>query len=422
MNRVFSNGPSRDFVFNPFSSLITKAKHVQLAAPYFTDFDEIVGSARAGTSIQLLIGLNSATSPKAVAATLGVPNLAVRYLTSRFHAKIFIFDNEALIGSANLTDGGLRANREAVIHLGRAEDMDSVDEIRALFLELWESAPVLTPLICAKFESAWRGNRPKGPDPDEQIEAAIGVAEPVNIRVGSERKTHERLFLDALQRQVYEQYLPAFNEVGALLEGEGLRRPELAHFGLQHEINRFLNWVRLTHVIGDDAWRAAPLLESAARRTLILSLGAEWKHTENSRVTSEYVSWLEAVLNVFSSAASIRESSKEMLESGLMSLHAFSEQSRFVKGGAKNLPAAFWESNVQNEVKVKSNLAYLVHGQGDFVERLHDVMYAAEAKIGLFGKFCALELVGTVNPGVCPPMNGRTAKALRFLGFDVVAY
>jgi hypothetical protein len=45
----------------------------------------------------------------------------------------------------------------------------------------------------------------------------------------------------------------------------------------------------------------------------------------------------------------------------------------------------------------------------------------AEFKLGYFGYFCALELIGTVKPEVCPPINGRMGKALRFLGFDVRA-
>jgi hypothetical protein len=115
-----------------------------LAAPYFTIAEPIVNAARAGKSVQLLIGLNSATSPEAVSATHGIPNLAVRYLTHRFHAKIYVFDDAALLGSSNLTDGGLMSNREAVICLDQREDIEAVEEVRGLFLELWESAQVLT--------------------------------------------------------------------------------------------------------------------------------------------------------------------------------------------------------------------------------------------------------------------------------------
>ena len=102
-----------------------------------------------------------------------------------------------------------------------------------------------------------------------------------------------------------------------------------------------------------------------------------------------------------------------------MSLHAFTEQSRFVKGGLKNLPTEFWKANNDDVAHIKATLAYLLHRPGDFIQRFHDVLYDRNMKIGRFGYFCALELYGTVKPNECPPMNGRMAKALRFLGFDV---
>jgi phosphatidylserine/phosphatidylglycerophosphate/cardiolipin synthase-like enzyme len=68
----------------------------------------------------------------------------VRYFTRRFHAKIYVFDEAALVGSSNLTDGGLKADREATMCLDQPDDLDAIEEIRALFVELWESAHVLT--------------------------------------------------------------------------------------------------------------------------------------------------------------------------------------------------------------------------------------------------------------------------------------
>ena len=93
--------------------------------------------------------------------------------------------------------------------------------------------------------------------------------------------------------------------------------------------------------------------------------------------------------------------------------------SRFVKGGAKNLPTAFWTANNDDVTRVKETLTYLVYGDGDFIQRLHDILYDPGMKLGYFGRFCALELYGTIKPAQCPPMNGRMAKALRYLGFDV---
>jgi hypothetical protein len=59
------------------------------------------------------------------------------------------------------------------------------------------------------------------------IEERVGVAAPRNIDVSSWKRTKERLFMDELQRQVVEQYQPAFREVTALLEEHGFRRSEL---------------------------------------------------------------------------------------------------------------------------------------------------------------------------------------------------
>lgn len=46
----------------------------------------------------------------------------------------------------------------------------------------------------------------------------------------------------------------------AILDEHVFRRPDLANVGIENETNRFLNYIRLTHVIGDKAWQTAPPL------------------------------------------------------------------------------------------------------------------------------------------------------------------
>ena len=152
---------------------------------------------------------------------------------------------------------------------------------------------------------------------------------------------------------------------------------------------------------------------------VILPLGKEWTNTDNNKVPEDYVGWLQNVDRIFGSAQSIASASRDDLTQGLTSIHAFAEMSRFVKGGAKNLPTAFWAANRHDVAKVKETLTYLLYGTGDFIQRLHDILYDPGKKLGYFGRFCSLELYGTIKPAECPPMNGRMAKALRYLGFDV---
>ena len=421
MSRIFSNGGPGDFVIKPFDDLIHRSSHLYFAAPYFTRPGSIIAAAKSGKTVQLLVGLNSTTSPDALSKILEVPSISVRYLTHRFHAKIYIFDNCVLLGSSNLTDGGLMLNREAVICLDRPEDADAVEEVRALFLELWDAGQVVTREKLASFSRTHRSLRKKMPNADAEIEKAVGRAEPPNVHERSRQRSTERIFLEGLRRQVYEQYRPAFNEVAAILLEHRLQRDDLVDLGVAHETNRFLNFVRLTHVVGDDAWRNAPFRDEEERRGKILRFGQEWVDTSDTKIAEDYVDWLMIVNRVFGSPTSLEGATREEVTSGLESLHAFAEQLRFVKGGKTNLASEFWNQNNENLTQVKSTLLHLLYGSGDFIQRLHDIIYNPKMKLRLFGHFCALELYGTIHPQECPPMNGRIAKALRFVGFDVKA-
>lgn len=419
MNKVFSNGPEKDFVINPFYKLIANSSHIFLAAPYFTDAEPVLEALKQGNSVQLLVGLNSATNPDALHSVFENKNIAIRYLTSRFHAKIFIFDDTALLGSSNLTDGGLRSNREAVICLDQPEDFQVVEELRSIFLELWESGSVLTRDKLDTFSEIWREARQQGPSPDSKIESAVGRAEPRNINVASHEVSKERAFIEGLRRQVYEQYLPAFEEVASILDEQQLRRDDLVELSSANETNRYLNFVRLTHVKGDEAWQTAPFRNQYERRAEIIRLGHEWVSAENSRVPPDFFHWLAVVNRVFGNPDSLNKAEIDEISEGLLSLHAFYEQLRFVKGGAENLPKEFWKLNKGDAARVVSTLSYFLHGPGEFIQRLHDILYDPSIKLKLFGRFCALELYGTIKPEECPPINGRIAKALRYLGFNV---
>ncbi len=418
MSRIFSNGPNRDFVINPLTSLIERSSRLHLAAPYFTESDQLLEAAKNGKTVQLLVGLNPATKPSALRRLRGVTNIDIRYFTSRFHAKIYVFDQAALLGSSNLTDGGLRSNREAVILLDRDDDADDVDDIRALFVELWNAALVMTPEKLDDFERVHGELNRQTPDSKKGIEGALGQTQPRNIDVASHGRSKERDRLEKLRREVYEQYRPALGEVRAILEEHGFRRPEFANVGIGSETNRFLNYARKIHATG-DTWRDAPLRVGDDRRGWITRHAREWVAADDPKVGKDYVACLEAVKRTFGTREAIEAAGRGEIIDGLMSLHAFAEQQLFVRGGEKSLRAEFWKRNGDDAVRVRSTLVHLLHGSGDFIGRFHDALYDPRFRLGRFGYSCALELYGTVRPDECPPINMRMAKALRYLGFDV---
>jgi len=415
MSRIFSNGRAQDFVVNPFKDLVSKANQISVAAPYVTKTDVLLHAARDGKRVDLLVGLNAVTTPAALAAVYHEHNIRVRYYAHRrFHAKIYIFDAAAMIGSSNLTDGGLLSNREATIVIEDVDDPEAIVELRAVFKDLWEHAPVLTDEVLKRFIEARKNISPL--TADDVIAGKVGNAEPPNINVDSQHQTAERMYLEGLRRQVME-YRNAFNEVCRVLQENSLHRAELDGIGPANQTNRFIAWVRVTHAPG-DVWQSIEPRSQDQRREEIIRLGREWTIPANDSMHEGYLLALRQVQRTFGDADTIQAASKEDLTEGLMSLHAFSEQLRFVKGGAPNLPIAFWKENKEDVDKVRKTLKYWVHSGGDFVERLHDILYES-MKLRLFGTACALELYGTIKPNECPPVNGRIIKGLRYLGFGV---
>ncbi|HHH9441344.1 TPA: phospholipase D-like domain-containing protein [Pseudomonas aeruginosa] len=416
---IYTNSPGEDQVLRPFTRLISTASHIRIAVPYFTRAQEVLQAAERGAQIELLVGLNSATNPKALAQVLDAKNCAVRYFTDGFHAKIFIMDGVAMLGSANLTDGGLINNREAVILLDQPGDEERSRAIEGFFYAAWAGAEVLTRQVYLQFRDAWDTSS-KLPNRDAPFQKLVSV-EPPTVLAGSGQKTAQQHYLSDLQKMIYEEYLPAFEEVKGILQSQGARRPEFSDREWAPEVNRFLNWVRLVHAPGDAAWQDAPRRLIQERRSVIQALAREWLTTEDPKIPENYFELLDTLQAVMGTPESIRASGKYEIADALMAVHAFLEQLRFTLGGADALPAQFWQRNNEDLVRVQNTLVNLIHGHDDFAVRIGAVLYDPKYKLGSFGRFCALELVGSLKPEQVPPINGRMAKALRFLGFNVRA-
>lgn len=396
-----------------------RSRELDLAAPYFSYHEPLLEAHAKGATIRLLVCLNSATHPDSLIALFGKPRVSIRFFTGRFHAKVFLFDEAALVGSANLTRGGFEGNREAVVWLCNRNDEAALDQARSVFDLFWDTAQTLSRGTIDQFRRAWLATRMIGPDPDAQIALAVGKCEPPNIGADQQHTRGAKLRAERLRRMI-EDYRAAFQEVEGVLTSENLFRADVQEIGLPFRVNRFLNWLRLTHA-QNDTWKDAPFRSPHDRMLEIKRWGTEWRDAADGRVDEGYAEGIDGVLAPFANGEELRTASRKAIMNGLLGVHAFAEQSRFTDGGKEALPSRFWNQNNEDVEKVRETLAYLLHGDGDFVDRLNSVTNEVSRRLSLFGKFCALELSGTVNPGECPPVNGRSAKALRFLGFRVAA-
>jgi hypothetical protein len=68
-----------------------------------------------------------------------------------------------------------------------------------------------------------------------------------------------------------------------------------------------------------------------------------------------------------------------------------------------------------------TRLSHLLFGSDDFATRMGECIFDPNLSLHHFGRSCVQELYGWINTEA-PVCNGRTVKALRYLGFDVVVF
>ena len=117
----YGNTASTGYTINWFNDCAHNARNAFLASPFFSTYKPIETLTKRGCEVSLLVRLCSITAPVVLRSALADPRVRVRYYTDRhFHAKLYIIDDTALVGSANLTEAGLMTNREVSVVLRTA--------------------------------------------------------------------------------------------------------------------------------------------------------------------------------------------------------------------------------------------------------------------------------------------------------------
>jgi len=419
---AYGNSKSSGYTIDFFELTAAGAKSALLASPFFSTYDPIERLTRRGCEVKLIVRLCSVTTPAVIAKALADPLVTLRYFTSReFHAKLYIVDDQALVGSANLTAAGLMSNREISIVVRKDRDV-AFDELPSMFELYWEKAGAMTDEILAAYQTAFRhiGNPREEAEFEQHLTKLVGKVDPPSAMAGSEVMSKRRSFLEQLRRKYDEQVVPAFQEVRAIMSESGLRRAEFADGDIEIELNRFLGWTRLLHAPG-DAWKESALADRTGRRERTLSYLRNWVEVGDTKAGDMYYAEEEfgniaRLRDGLSSIQSIQSMDYDQIFDTLCSCHAFYDMLRFVSGGLPGLKADFGRRNTLSEIQ--NTLIYLIHGDGLMLERAYDCIFDERWKLGRFGENCVMELVGWMTPNR-PPVNGRTLKALRFIGHHI---
>jgi hypothetical protein len=429
LSELYANTGATGFTINFFMNAGPHPRSGYLAAPFFTTNEPIKALTDKGCDVRLIIRFSPITTPQALRQAFENSRVKVRYFTiSKFHTKLYIIDDVALIGSANLTHDGLLANRELSVLLRQDRDA-AFNELRGLFDELWNDAHVLNEEVLREYEKAFKSKeKPQDEAAFEKfIHKFVKPAAPKSIVVGSENISKERAFIQGFRRKYDEILVPAHHEILEVAQQHGFGRPEYAGQDPQIEMGRFLGWLRLTQGSG-DGWRETSLLSAVKDRAARIAEYVQiWQSTDDTVKGDMYhasaeIENIENIRTYLCDPNELTLLSFDDLFRYLTGCHAFLERLRFVSkdigeelSGLERLRIDFQKKNTLEAVV--RTVRYLLAGPGDAIERAYDCVYGTY-KLNGFGEACVMELLGWGDLKR-PPFNNRSIRGIRLLGFDV---
>jgi hypothetical protein len=369
----------------------------------------------------MIVRLGPCTSPDALKNLISKEGIQIRYFTSpEFHSKLYIFgDKVSLIGSANLTDAGLQSNREVCIEVGSNDER--FDRLVSLYSSYWNQAEVLTPERLEKYSSVYKqGNVDIGNSQlERRIIDAFGTSSPTEgIQVGRKRATKDKVFLESYRR-TYQEFLSAFRTLERFYKEDGRRQHPEDDVPLRIEIDQFLSFIREDFATG-DSYGYAPVRHGAELENFIEGLLNEWFY-QRWEYLDEYIpKHIARIIKRLSTKSAIEAAIMEEIYDAIDVCHSFHDRFRFYLGGHETMKRNFIQDNDLKQIK--KVLIYLLHGKENFITRMGTCIFDEEYKINHVGRSVIQELLGWVNKEDIPICNGRTVKALRYLGFNVVVF
>ena len=420
---LYTNTTGKDSVRNAFYKHSQGVPELLIATPFFSYheiFDDVL-KLNNGCLIRMIVRLGPATSPESLNKIIDQKQFQIRYFTSpQFHSKLYIFgDKVILVGSANLTGAGFQSNREICIEV--SHDDERFDLLLKLYNSYWSQADVLTKERLKEYSKLYKNTSNKSGDYDfeTEIKNKFGDISPKDgVQVGKKKISKEKIFLESYRR-TYQEFLTAYKLVETIYKEDKRRQQPEETVPLRIEIDQFFSFIREMYAKG-DTWKTAPILGVAEQEKLIKEKLDDWFSQRWNYLDNTIPEHTKRINHVLSSISQIQNSTMEEIFEALDVCHSIHDRLRFFPGGHETLKKVFTS---ENELKqIQKVISYLLHGQDDFITRMGTCIFVESYSIKQIGRSAVQELLGWVNKEDIPICNGRTVKALRYLGFNVVVF
>ncbi|SDF29284.1 phospholipase D-like domain-containing protein [Bosea robiniae] len=359
------------------------------------------------------------------------------------HAKVIWWKGLGLyIGSANLTDSAWHSNVEAGCFFEEEEITDLMSlEIEKIFETLERNSTPLTEELfrIMRIRAFMLG----------KIDTGIGEfwKEPSIKKWAGLVKNSPSSALEQRRSQFLSEWhatLQDIRNIGALVsvaENRPIWVPEKAPAGAQADQFLHAHYYERTIDEHRKTQYRAHYERNKSRREEALQEAVEWwralKHAPSNEETM--LSATAPFLRNSLTAEALTAMTQEQFEGICSKVHAITDYARRVSNASVKLPggrrysipekikalaARIWMDSTGSGAHVKEQLNHVLYGGSaeDLPTRLWAAVSDPKWKIDGLGISALGELAGWAMPDRFPPRNGRTSKALKSLGYDVVVH
>jgi len=383
---------STHVVFNNFGN---SAKKIIIAVAFFSDATSIEKLLDSGKEITLIVSLRPPTNFYSLKKLLHRDNVEISFLGEEFHSKIYGFYDEdwemlnAIIGSSNLTNGGMNNNIETnvIIH-----DQNTLVQVDRTLDKIIEASTPLQPDELNRYKIRYDKFFKYYNDDKSTIKTKTP---PKNIKITQNASEYAAFW------KVADKVKDLVSEIS---KSEYPSVPEylvIDHFW--HWIVKICNSNRLASLAGNPE----------KRDTLIPTLFKEYCKWDKSAQTS-YTEKMGSDSMQIQKILSPQNLSSLTPKKALIIYRSFhAAQSLIQRFGADE--KFINENSIQD---IRSSFSFLLDEAQPIEYRIHELISPkGKYKLKQFGPSCVQELIGWANPTKMPIRNNKADNAVKLLGF-----
>lgn len=394
---VISNNISCSSTREKIMELAAESAMIKIAVAFFSDAPLINELMDSGQKLTLIVSLRPPTNYYALKKILYKKNINILYLGDNFHSKVYAFFKDgnlltgSLIGSSNLSSGGLENNIETNVLL---KDNNSLKQVEHFFRAVETMAVILQPDILEDYKIRYDDFIKRNP-PGKRSKKG----KPKN-------KKRKNIRLSSTASEYYDFWKVADNVKELVQHISDIEYPRVPTYLV---IDHFWHWI---------------VQVCKPNKLIKLRTNEQLRDQRIPVLFKEYCKWEKSFSGYTAKLpANSRKIQKLLSRRSLKNLDkkkALEVYSLF--HATQSLMQRFDSDKLfvkENKLSAIQNaFSYLLHSNDPIDLRIHELISQnGKYKLRQFGTSCVQELIGWFNPNKMPIRNEKANKAIELLGY-----